>query len=668
MDTVQLDGEEDGPAITALGSLFKLTHVFLWDHGSSTAQELPPSTETSNPPRRDDNVGSNVVSTAADYSPLPEDLELVRQMSELGLPLAFQTNKKKNGISKVRKKRTHKKNDYGKEGIENDGTRLPKVSEPVVVSQTVIHDNPSGLLCSMPVTDQSEIPCYDNEVDASNFCSTSDKGEDLTEISCVSKEMICTGISDVAIDCLDCYPALTNNVPKEELGGSLVESNLLDQISSANHVEAITTSCDSYEIHQSLEDVAIGQGTEVLQQEQSSNVNSCRDWIVCWDSFYQRNYYYNSITQVSTWFPPPGMDAVETEFTENPESNATLVELTKQDLGPSISSVCLLPRDTCVSQRTVDSLKDFVDHDKSPGQPFGEGDSVDLKDCEEDATSRRLGDMSMMSSPTEISLEENNLLLEVGDSLDNLHSLCGSHTSESKTVARKRIQRKSLHVKEDLSFPLSEEYCTVIEKYWLQRYLLFSRFDEGIKMDEEGWFSVTPQSIARHHAVRCGGGIIVDGFTGVGGNAIQFARMCRHVIAVDIDPKKIEYAHHNAGIYEVDGGIDFVRGDFFILAPKLKADTVFLSPPWGGPGYNKVKKYNMKTMLKPHDGFFLFNIAREIAPKVVMFLPKNVDLNQLAEISLSVQPPWSVEVEKNYLNGKLKAVTAYFSNTEACKK
>lgn len=77
----------------------------------------------------------------------------------------------------------------------------------------------------------------------------------------------------------------------------------------------------------------------------------------------------------------------------------------------------------------------------------------------------------------------------------------------------------------DLSFPLSEEYCTVIEKYWFQRYLLFSRFDEGIKMDEEGWFSVTPQSIARHHAVRCGGGIIVDGFTGVGGNAIQFAQM-----------------------------------------------------------------------------------------------------------------------------------------------
>lgn len=43
-------------------------------------------------------------------------------------------------------------------------------------------------------------------------------------------------------------------------------------------------------------------------------------------------------------------------------------------------------------------------------------------------------------------------------------------------------------------------------------------------MDEEGWFSVTPESIAEHHALRmCSGGLIIDGFTGVGGNAIQFA-------------------------------------------------------------------------------------------------------------------------------------------------
>lgn len=41
---------------------------------------------------------------------------------------------------------------------------------------------------------------------------------------------------------------------------------------------------------------------------------------------------------------------------------------------------------------------------------------------------------------------------------------------------------------------------------------------------------------------------------------------------------------------------------------------------------------------------FLFQFAKEIAPKVVMFLPRNVNVNQLAELALSASPPWSLEV------------------------
>ena len=40
-------------------------------------------------------------------------------------------------------------------------------------------------------------------------------------------------------------------------------------------------------------------------------------------------------------------------------------------------------------------------------------------------------------------------------------------------------------------------------KYWLQRYSLFQKFDEGILMDEEGWYSATPEVIAAHHAAKC---------------------------------------------------------------------------------------------------------------------------------------------------------------------
>ncbi|KAH9303971.1 hypothetical protein KI387_008375, partial [Taxus chinensis] len=184
-----------------------------------------------------------------------------------------------------------------------------------------------------------------------------------------------------------------------------------------------------------------------------------------------------------------------------------------------------------------------------------------------------------------------------------------------------------------------EEMSTSSTKYWCQRYQLFSRFDEGVQLDEEGWFSVTPEVIAKHHAARCGTGTVIDCFTGVGGNSIQLAQKCHHVIAIDIDPKKIGYAHHNARIYGVADYIDFIVGDFFQLAPSLKADVVFLSPPWGGPDYLKVESYNIQDMLRPKDGFSLFKAAQMIAPNIVMFLPRNVDLNQLAELALDSTPP-----------------------------
>ena len=51
---------------------------------------------------------------------------------------------------------------------------------------------------------------------------------------------------------------------------------------------------------------------------------------------------------------------------------------------------------------------------------------------------------------------------------------------------------------------------------------------------------------------------------------------CCSVIAVDIDPIKIENARHNAEVYGVADRIQFIIGDFFKIAPSLKADVVFL--------------------------------------------------------------------------------------------
>lgn len=110
-------------------------------------------------------------------------------------------------------------------------------------------------------------------------------------------------------------------------------------------------------------------------------------------------------------------------------------------------------------------------------------------------------------------------------------------------------------------------------------------------MDKEGWFSVTPEAISVHIAERCRCDVIVDPFAGCGGNVIQFAMTCHMVYAIDIDPLKLACARQNARVYGVEDRIEWILGDAKLILPKIQADVVFLSPPWGGPSYlsQKVK-------------------------------------------------------------------------------
>ena len=74
------------------------------------------------------------------------------------------------------------------------------------------------------------------------------------------------------------------------------------------------------------------------------------------------------------------------------------------------------------------------------------------------------------------------------------------------------------------------------------------------------------------------------------------------VLAIDIDPVRLDLARHNAVVYNVADRIDFVQGDFLELAPRLLGDVVFLSPPWGGPDYLTAEVFDIKTMMQP-DGY-----------------------------------------------------------------
>ncbi|XP_050672072.1 uncharacterized protein LOC126970287 isoform X2 [Leptidea sinapis] len=229
----------------------------------------------------------------------------------------------------------------------------------------------------------------------------------------------------------------------------------------------------------------------------------------------------------------------------------------------------------------------------------------------------------------------------------------------NKTKRRKK-QKRLKHIEDCNAEHIPEELRgePKLMKYWSKRHSLFHRFDEGVKLDRESWFSVTPESVARHIAHKYRYESVVDAFCGAGGNTIQFALTCDKVIAIDIDPLKVEMARHNAQVYGVEDKIEFVVGDFFELAPTLAAEMVFLSPPWGGPNYSNNVEYDIETMLAPQPASELVRVARGINTNVTLYLPRNSKTDQI--LAIGKQYGGTVEIEQSFLDRRFVAITAYF--------
>ena len=166
--------------------------------------------------------------------------------------------------------------------------------------------------------------------------------------------------------------------------------------------------------------------------------------------------------------------------------------------------------------------------------------------------------------------------------------------SESKQAARKKTTKAPQVNEEACPDLLMAQY-----KYWQQRFLLFSLYDQGIHIDPAGWYSVTPELVALHQVRQCeqflkrdkltlGGLVVFDPFAGVGGNVIQFARVAGLTIGADISEERLEMARHNSvNVYGVLP--ELVLADFTTNTFRrgFTPDVLFASPPWGGPAYSR---------------------------------------------------------------------------------
>jgi trimethylguanosine synthase len=147
------------------------------------------------------------------------------------------------------------------------------------------------------------------------------------------------------------------------------------------------------------------------------------------------------------------------------------------------------------------------------------------------------------------------------------------------------------------------------------------------------------------------------------------------VLGIEISERRCSMAAHNAAVYQAQAKTHFLCCDFFQAAARLRVDAIFASPPWGGPKYQFCETFDvLASMLDGQRSIkellvvCLETVSRSWAINrqsrdgqegrgvVSLFLPRNTDLEQLA----SLVPDGTLwNVERNFVNGKLKGITLY---------
>lgn len=252
-----------------------------------------------------------------------------------------------------------------------------------------------------------------------------------------------------------------------------------------------------------------------------------------------------------------------------------------------------------------------------------------------------------------------------------------------------------------------------MKKYWNQRYDIFTKYDSGVLLTKELWYSVTPESISKftakflNEAFKDSEGPVkvMDAFCGGGGNIIQFLEHSDIVYAVDINKIHLHCTYNNASLYmdrdslterlvllpldwtivdyeaglesetdsedsegeETDETYATVKDSLHALERLQggKFDCIFGSPPWGGPDYIQQKLFDLDNLL-PFTLERLLRVFLQFTDEIALFLPKNSDLDQLQMVTDRVFGPGCVvRVLKMSSQGRPKGLLVCWGNSFA---
>ena len=178
------------------------------------------------------------------------------------------------------------------------------------------------------------------------------------------------------------------------------------------------------------------------------------------------------------------------------------------------------------------------------------------------------------------------------------------------------------------------------------------KLPESYVFDENDLRFATNIEIAKYRAKRLSCNTIVDIGCGVGMQAIEFARMCKNVIAVEIGSRKIEYAKANAAEAGIKN-IQFLNMDALEAMSKIKhADTIF----WDPERPSSESERTLESFRPP------FGIMTDSMKKIT----KDFAIELPPQISIKLIP--GCELEYISLDFAINRLTAYFGKLKSCNR
>ena len=241
------------------------------------------------------------------------------------------------------------------------------------------------------------------------------------------------------------------------------------------------------------------------------------------------------------------------------------------------------------------------------------------------------------------SKKEKKQIIKESLSISSLNILSTSIITIYKYKKIKFKTNINLFIKGKKNIPNEE----IDNKYYNIRYYLFSKFDKGIQMDKESWYSVTPEEISIYisNLIKDSNNYsIIDAFCGCGGNTIFFSKKFKTVYANDLYENKIKMTINNLKIYNCDNNVIFSCQDF--LSFNQNSDFIFLSPPWGGSDYKNDDNFMLKNWIEP-DIEEIIKHSLQLSKNLIFYLPRCTNINELTEYIYKYDQKFIDDNEKN---------------------